>query len=211
MGRRKSKGKTIPNRSNGVPGARLAATAAQRAALDDRKAAEAAIKDQQRAERLAADRRKGETRRLAEDRGEEVAELASGALHVVSRDGLLWMRDKRQILWSHWEAGMRFREDWAVAGRDGVGSCLGSGGMAPGAFGPKSGPSDQMLLARDKVKAAFAALRTPMLEVYVVGVAAEGRMLTDPLFGKDFRRSAEHLLPCRIAMDLLARHYGMIR
>lgn len=144
-----------------------------------------------------------ETKRLAKGRGETVERSDAGGLEITTRDGMRWLLKKGRILAAHYDAGMKLREDAQLAA-GGLKSCLGDAGMA--AFRGGLGPTDAMLAARDRVKAALGSLGTPMLVVYAERVAIDGDTLT--AFEGDTR---DHLLACKITLDLLARHYGLLR
>lgn len=145
----------------------------------------------------------------AQARGEEVARQGKGPVHI-ARDGLAWALRKGTLDPVHVRAGERFRDDFEVCQGGGLGSCLEKSG-GRGQFSPHtSGPTVEMMAARGRVEAALASLGTPMLHGYVVMVAGEGAMLTDARIGGP-KGAGDHVLPCRIAFDLLARHYGMIR
>jgi hypothetical protein len=128
---------------------------------------------------------------------------------IAARDGLLWLVRKGKVLPVHERAGLRFRQDYERATSDGLGSSLGM--QAGGGYGPKSGATEEQIRARQAVKEALASLSSPMLRPYIEEVAGRGEMLSGPVFGGDARRVGDHLLPCVIALDALARHYGMIR
>jgi hypothetical protein len=225
MAGRIKKLETVPNPSekgSALPGPgelvaqsrrRISASAAAAEALQARLDAQARVAAQQaaeRAERVAVVRGVEETVALAAARGEEAQATPAGRV-TLARDGLEWIRRKGWVAQPHYEAGLRFRGDYELANGTGVLSCLADVGAGGGAFGPKSGPTDAMLAARDRVAGALAALGTPELAPYVTRVAGEGVMLNDTQFVADPRRVSDHVLPCRIALDLLARHYGMIR
>lgn len=148
--------------------------------------------------------------RAAKRKGEKVERDTPHGPVIVARDGLLWLERKGKLHPAHVRAGLRFRRDLERADSDGMISCLAleSGG---GGYGPKGGATVAMLKARDDVEAALASLTSPMLRPYVVLLAGRGEMLSGPAFVKDPRRADDHLLPCVIALDTLARHYGMIR
>lgn len=213
MASKTAKRKTVPNPSIQGSKPRLTASAQAVAAMQAKAEERERVRAQQEAERAATatvQRGVAETMRLASGRGEEVALTAAGRV-AVARDGLKWIRDKGYVAQPHYDAGLRFRADYELANGTGVMSCLADPGQG-GAFEPhKAGPTDRMLLARGKVRDAIAAMGTPELAPYLTRVAGEGVMLNDPLFVKDPRRVSDHVLPCRIAFDLLARHYGMIR
>ena len=147
--------------------------------------------------------------RMAASRQEEPERTQAGPLHVFARDGLMWAMRKGHIGAVHYDAGLRFRAAYEMANGTGVKSCLADPG-SPSAPGPKSGPTDAMLKARADVKEALSSLGTPLLTAYVQLLAGEGVTLSDPRFG-DPKRVGDHVLPCRVAFDLLARGYGMIR
>lgn len=237
MGASKKSSKTVPNGS-GQPfqgRAKLKATAKAMKALRDREAREAKRQAQiaaEREERLATERHLDLVERsvkaqhvgyaalgvalgniAAKDAALElgVERSQTGAVHVLARDGLKWLVRKGHLNAAHERAGLRFREDWRTATGSGVVSCLAveAGGRA---FDPAtSGPTQRMLGARDRVQAALRALGTPMLHGYVQHIAGDGAMLSGPEFMADSRRVNDHVLPCVIAFDLLARHYGHIR
>lgn len=171
----------------------------------ERDAAERA-RDHVRAERHDAETHLARTEQDAQARGEEAERTQAGPL-VIVRDGLVWALRKGTIDPVHYDAGLRFRKDYETANGTGVKSCLADPGFG-GAFGPKSGPTDNMLRARGLVRDALAGLGSPMLHGYVQLVAGEGCLLSDERFAGEARA---HQLPCRIAFDLLARGYGMIR
>ena len=207
---------TVPSpfRDSGTAGRKpLKAGAAAIAALARLQAEAREVAELERQERRGAGREM-ETHLLTVEReslerGEEVKRAACGPLHV-ARDGLVWCRNKATIAPVHYDAGLRFRRDYETANGTGVSSCLADPGSHV-AFNPhKAGATDAMLLARSEVKAALAALGTPILHGYVQLVAGEGAMLTDQRFSGP-KGAGDHALPCRIAFDLLARHYGMIR
>ncbi|MBS0363690.1 MAG: hypothetical protein JSR98_20130 [Proteobacteria bacterium] len=175
-----------------------------------RRELEAEAAERARAEKLDSQRAVDQAVRVANDRGEDVVRRPSGAAEV-ARDGLKWLFDKGTLFKPHYEAGLRFRGDYELAMGTGVISALADPGALGGSFGPKSGPTDRMLGGRDRMNAALKALGSPMLIAYVKEIAGEGRMLTDPVFVKRPDQAREHVLPARIAYDLLARHYGMIR
>lgn len=164
-------------------------------------------KEQEAAEAVAAERALEQAAKVAERRGEEAERVGErGPLHV-ARDGLAWLAKKGKLHPAHERAGLKFREDFEVATSSGLVSALElEGGRSSG---PKQGATDAQLQARDRVLRALASLGTDMLRPYVVKVAGEGEMLT--AFVKDAKRADAHVLPCAIALDLLARHYGMIR
>lgn len=210
------KSKTVPTpfQENGtVARPKLKATAQSLAALERLKGEAREVESLQRQERQAlgreAEQHLTRLQVVAVERGEEVARDGAGPLHVFARDGLMWAMRKGHIGAAHYDAGLRFRADYELANGTGVKSCLAdlSSGATPG---PKSGPTDAMLTARRNVKGALASLGTPLLTAYVQLLAGEGVTLSDPRFG-DPKRVGDHVLPCRVAFDLLARGYGMIR
>lgn len=164
---------------------------------------------QERAERHDIEDGLAAVERMAAAREEEPERTQAGPLHVFARDGLMWAMRKGHISAVHYDAGLRFRGDYEKANGTGVKSCLADPGSAS-AFGPKSGPTDAMLRARANVRDAIASLGTPLLSAYVELLAGEGATLSDTRFG-DPKRVGDHVLPCRVAFDLLARGYGMIR
>lgn len=145
----------------------------------------------------------------AKARGEEVEEDRDGSV-VIGRDGLLWLSRKGKLHPAHLRAGLKFREDFELCGSSMV-SSLGMAGFGGTGFGPKLGATDAHLEARSSVEAALAALGTPLLHPYVILVAGLGEMLSGPRFGGSRQKAEAHLHPCIIALDALARHYGMIR
>ncbi len=161
------------------------------------------------AEVRAAERHLQAVTDKAEASGEEVARDGKGPVHV-ARDGLAWTLRKGTIERVHSDAGLRFRADYETANSGGLRSCIDESTGGRGFSPHTSGPTDAMIAARGRVKAALAALGTPLLEGYVVLVAGEGAMLTDPRIG-GAKGASDHALPCRIAFDMLARHYGMVR
>lgn len=192
---------------------RLKPTQTMRVIVAERLAREERLRQErtQRLERIRQERDEiqasiAETVDLAKARGEQV-DRKEGRVRI-ARDGLVWLRDKRNVPAKYYDAALKFREDYERANGTGVVSCLadqsGSGGGA-------SGPNDAMLRARDDLKEALAALGSPLLHPYVINVAGEGRMLSDPVFGPDPKRAEQHYIPCVIALDILARHYRMIR
>jgi hypothetical protein len=191
----------------------LRASAEAVAALQRQKDEAREVADLQREERRGQAREmEGHLAQVTMDaraRGEDVRRGAAGPLQV-ARDGLIWALRKGTMDPVHYDAGLRFRADYEKANGTGVGSCLADPG-GRSAFNPHtSGVSQAMLVARDNVKAALADLGTPLLNGYVELVAGEGAMLTDPRIG-GAKHADDHKLPCRIAFDMLARHYGMIR
>lgn len=183
-------------------------------ALREREEDQRRLKAQQaaeRAQRVEGRRHLDKVAAMAEAHGEDVQRSGqTGPLLVLSRDGLRWLFDKAVIERPLYDAGLRFREDYELAMGEGVRSCL-ADGAGGGGFGPKSGPTDAALAARDKVRAALFALRQADLVKYVRLIAGDGAMLTEKAFVDDPRRAAEHKIAARIAFELLARHYGMIR
>jgi hypothetical protein len=165
----------------------------------------------ERAEMVERQRHLSQVEAREAGRGEEVERAATGPLRLISRDGLVWAVRKGVLGARHYEAGLQFRGDYELANGTGVKSCLAGEGAVMGGFGPKAGPSQAMIMARGKIEAALAGLGTPMLQPYVRWVAGEGEMLSGARFVADARRVSEVVLPCRIAFDMLARHYGMIR
>lgn len=150
-----------------------------------------------------------ETVDLASARGEE-AEVTKAGLITLERDGLMWLLKKRKILPAHYDAGLKFRGDFELANGTGVKSQLAE--LSGVHANPSSaGPTDAMLYARARMREALAALGTPRLHRYANGVAGEGRMLSDPVFTSDPTKAFAHLEPTIIALDLLARHYGMLK
>lgn len=218
MAGKAAKIETIPNPSTegSKPSkvGRISANAAQVAALEARKAEARALAAAQLAERRAEavdNVRHLEAVAARElERGEAVEVGKPGERVVLlSRDGLEWMKRKGDLGETHYRAGLRFRADYELANGTGVPSCLAAEGMGGGAFGPRNGAAQAQIVARGAVEAALKALGTPMLVPYVVGVAGEGRTLAEAA-GVEVKRADEHKLPCRIAFDLLARHYGML-
>ena len=128
---------------------------------------------------------------------------------IAARDGLLWLSRKGKLHPAHERAGLRFRKDYERATSDGLGSSLGM--ETGGGYGPKSGTTSEQLRAREAVNAALASLSSPLLRPYIEQVAGRGEMLNSKAICADERRVGDHLLPCVIALDALARHYGMIR
>ncbi len=195
----------------------LRANAAMAARLDGVRVSAARIAERQEREHAAIERRSlrdgiDQAERIAAGQGEETKRTPEGGLEIVSRDGLKWLADRGRIRLAHAQAGLRFRRDYERANGTGVRSGLADmGAGAARSYGPGAGPTEAMLSARDAVRAALAAVHTPLLEKYVVLVAGEGRMLSDPAFtGGDSTRAREHHLACPVALDLLARHYGMV-
>jgi hypothetical protein len=174
--------------------------AARQAQRDEQNAAREASRTEREQQRA----RMAETITLATNRGEDVTQ--DGERVRIARDGLAWLRDKRGLPGAYFFAGLRFRADYELANGTGVLSCLND--EKGGGFASGSGPSDAMLRAKDATQNALAALGTPLLHPYAIHVAGEGRMLTDPVFEGDQR---SHYVPAIVALDLLARHYGMIR
>lgn len=170
-------------------------------------AAEQREREQEAAEAVAAERAIEQAAQVAQRRGEEAERIGErGALHI-SRDGLAWLARKGKLHPAHERAGLKFRDDFEVASSAGLVSALElQGGRSSG---PKQGATDAQLQARDRVLRALASLGTDMLRPYVVEVAGKGEMLS--VFVKDAKRAEAHVLPCAIALDMLARHYGMIR
>lgn len=223
MAGRIKKSQTVPNPSEG--GSNLGAQAPRKVLKAGPRAVDAWAQRIEESERLLEQQRQesernakvegrrglDQARAVAAAKGEEVTERQGGPIEV-ARDGLKWVRDKGTVAQPHYEAGLVFRADYELANGTGVRSCLADvGGAGAGAFGPKAGPTAQMLAARDRVAKALKALGTPELHGYVTLVAGEGVMLSDPRFSRDPRHVSHHHLPIRIALDLLARHYGMIR
>lgn len=171
-------------------------------AAEARKAAEDA-------EAAATERGLISVERAAKRHGVKVERPEPRGPIIAARDGLLWLVRKGKVLPVHQVAGLRFRQDYERATSDGLGSSLGM--EVGGGYGPKSGTTDEQIRARAAVKAALSSLGTPMLKPYIEEVAGKGEMLSGPVFGGDARRVGDHLLPCVIALDALARHYGMIR
>lgn len=172
------------------------------------------IARQQQAERDEAEAeatRRGikATKVAAKARGELVEEERGGPV-VVGRDGLLWLARKDKLHPAHLRAGLKFRDDWSRASSS-LPSSLNMDAIGGGGFGPKGGVTDSQLRAREAVVEALKALGTPLLHPYVLLVAAEGEMLSGPRFGGSRQKAEAHLHPCIIALDALARHYGMIR
>lgn len=163
-----------------------------------------------RSEAVEGERGLAQAGAVAEARGEEFERVQSGPAHV-ARDGLRWVLRKGYILPMYYDAGLRFRADYECANGTGVNSILGTERTGRGFDPATSGPTHAMLKARDDVRAALRGLGSPLLHGYITHIAGEGRTLTDPVFGPDPKRASEHFLPCRIAFDMLARHYGMIR
>lgn len=218
MAKRAAKSQTIPNGSIGgsdpSKARTLLASAKAVAALEAHKVAlreaEEAERSSRRASAVDAAQHVDAVAKAATERGEEVAPRQPGERVVVlSRDGLEWMKRKGDLGESHYRAGLRFRGDYELANGTGVKSCLASEGQVGGTFGPRNGATQAQILARGAVEAALRALGTPLLRPYVVGVAGEGRTLAEAS-GCEVKRADDHKLPCRIAFDLLARHYGMI-
>lgn len=168
--------------------------------------AEAAEKESRR-RREVEDMRSSiaETVDLAKARGEQVEE-SSGRVRI-ARDGLVWLRDKRQLPQRYFDAGVKFRTQYELANGSGTTSCL--SGVRGGSS--DASPTDEMMTARNEAETALSALGSPLLHPYVVHVAGEGRMLSDEVFGSDPKRAEQHYIPCVIALDILARHYRMIR
>lgn len=198
-------------------GGRLAASPAMGARMRALRQDAERIADRQRRDAEASEAKAlkaglDQTERLAKARGEDTARTADGGLEVSSRDGLTWLAGRSRIWPIHVAAGLRFRQDYERANGTGVRSGLAD--MATGGprnYGPARGPTEAMLTARDAVRSALAALGTPILEKYAVLVAGEGRMLSDPAFtAGDPTKAREHHLACLAALDLLARHYGMV-
>lgn len=149
-----------------------------------------------------------ETATLARGRGEGVEKRASGGLDLTDRDGLMWLLRKRKILVAHYDAGIKFRDDYQLAAGPGMVSCLAE---RSGGGGQGYGASAAMISARGRVKDALSSLGTPELKPYIERVAAEGQMLSEAFAAGDRFKVRDHLIPVRVALDLLARHYGMIR
>lgn len=171
----------------------------------------AAAQAAERAERLSSRRHLDAVKARETARGEDVSQAHDAApVVVLSRDGLEWLYTKGVISRPLHAAGRLFREDFEAA-TPSLPSCLGADAVNGGGFGPKSGPTDGALQARDRMVAALFALRQADLVKYVKLIAGEGRMLTDQAFVDDARRVGEHKIPARIAFELLARHYGLIR
>lgn len=210
------KNTTVPSpfQMSGTAGRpKLKASAQALAAVERLKEEAREVVELQRQERRL-DVREAEThlarvQEAATERGEDAERTQAGPLHVLARDGLMWAMRKGHIGAVHYDAGLRFRAAYETANGTGVKSCLADPGSAS-AFGPKSGPTDAMLRARGEVRDALASLGTPLLTAYVQLLAGEGVTLSDPRFG-DPKRVGDHVLPCRVAFDLLARGYGMIR
>jgi hypothetical protein len=177
-----------------------------------------------RADYEATKQARAETVQLATERGESVHQ--DGDRVRIARDGLAWLRLKRGLPDRYFDAGLKFRGDYETANGTGVVCSLRDG--SPTGFGPRSGPTDIMLEARSNLNAALKALGSPLLKPYAIHVAGEGRMLTDPIFCTfevktdpdddskrekrvDPRRADHHYIAVTVALDILARHYGMIR
>lgn len=162
---------------------------------------------QDKAEAIEAERAIETAKAAAARQGVAVERDAGRGKVVTARDGLHWQLRKGKIMPFHAEAGLRFRADFELAQGGGLLSCLnvGNGGGSIG-----GGPTDAMLRARDRTMSALDALGTPILKPYVIHVAGMGRTLSDPVFGKDPKRADDHALPLTVALDLLARHYGMV-
>jgi hypothetical protein len=171
--------------------------------------AEQARREAEVAEAQATERGLIAVERAAKRQGVQVERDSPRGPIIASRDGLLWLVRKGKVLPVHERAGLRFRQDYERAASDGLGSSLGRD--AGGGYGPKSGTTEEQLRARQAVKDALASLSSPMLKPYIEEVAGKGEMLSGPAFGGDARRVGDHLLPCVIALDALARHYGMLR
>lgn len=172
--------------------------------------AEQQQREREEAEAAATKRGLGEAKARAEAKGEEVAEEADGRV-VVGRDGLDWLYRKGKLIRPHYEAGLRFRSDFELANGSGMVSCLVL--ETGGSFGPKAGATDRQIRAHAAVKEALSveALGSPLLRPYIVYVAGMGEMLSGSRFGGSRQKADAHLHPCVIALDALARHYGMIR
>lgn len=173
--------------------------------------AEAEAMRQEAAEREAKATESGliAAERAAKRQGVKVERDQPRGPIIAARDGLLWLVRKGKVLPVHERAGLRFRQDYERATSDGLGSSLGM--QVGGGYGPKSGATEEQIRARQAVKEALASLSSPLLKPYIEEVAGKGEMLSGPAFGGDARRVSDHLLPCVIALDALARHYGMIR
>jgi hypothetical protein len=171
------------------------------------------LADQQQRERdeaEAAATKRGirSAKAYAQAKGEDVVEEADGRV-VIARDGLDWLYRKGKLIRPHYEAGLRFRSDFKLANGSGMVSCLAL--ETGGSYGPKSGATDNQIAALGRVSAALASLVSPLLKPYVVYVAGMGEMLAGDRFGGSRQKAEAHLHPCVIALDALARHYGMIR
>lgn len=174
-----------------------------------------AVADEQRREREEAEaaatkRGVSEAKALAKARGEQVAEKEGGPV-MIGRDGLEWLYRKGKLIRPHYEAGLRFRGDFELANGSGMVSCLTL--ESGGSFGPKAGATDRQIRARAAVEDALSieALGSPLLRPYILYVAGMGEMLSGNRFGGSRQKAEAHLHPCVIALDALARHYGMIR
>lgn len=171
--------------------------------------AEAARAQAEAAEAEATERGLIAAERAAKRQGVKVERDEPRGPIIAARDGLLWLVRKGKLHPAHERAGLRFRQDYERAMSDGLGSSLGM--EVGGGYGPKSGATAEQIRARCAVNEALASLGSPMLRPYVEQVAGRGEMLNSKVFCPDERRVGDHLLPCVIALDALARHYGMIR
>lgn len=175
-------------------------------------AARLAASAQARAEEVESRRHVAQVAATERERGGEVEAVGGDRLTVLSRDGLRWAFRRGVLSAIAYQAGLTFRAAYERANGTGPRSSLAAAELGGGSsFGPGVGATDAQVIARGEVNRALAALGTPLLHPFVVGLAGEGDTLSSSRFVEDPRRVGEVTLPCRIAFDLLARHYGMIR
>lgn len=185
------------------------AVAAYRKKVEEAQAlAEQQQREREEAEAQATKRGLDQVKAVAKAKGEAVAEETDGRV-VIARDGLDWLYRKGKLIRPHYEAGIRFRKDYELALGSGMVSCLSL--ESGGSYGPKAGASDQQIRAAERIDKAMVALGSPLLRPYVIYVAGMGEMLSGDRFGGSRQKAEAHLHPCVIALDFLARHYGMIR
>lgn len=170
------------------------------------------LADQQQRERDDAEadatkRGLRETKARAKAKGEEIEEDEAGRV-VIGRDGLEWLYRKGKLIRPHYEAGLRFRAAFELSNGSAMVSCLAMEGG--GSAGRRDYVTDRQIMAHGAVERALASLVSPLLRPYIVYVAGMGEMLSGDRFGGSRQKAEAHLHPCVIALDALARHYGMI-
>lgn len=172
------------------------------------------LKEETRARARAEDRwiedSRAETLRLAELRGEELEVPRTGRGErrkpMRRKTGLEWLADKGRLTRMQREAGERYGVDWRVGEEVSIRSILNDS-----VKGYSEGPTEFVGAAKVRLRHARRDALGDHRRLIDVCDAVCGLGLTLREFAADRRDAEVAETRLLIALDLLARHYGMAR